>query len=323
MAQFINIEQLKSALERTKQYTEETYEKLGHVHGSDKITKLTGYTMANDNGDMQITVSASDSLNEAIGKLERSIKNIIDNPGNTQVEKHDHNDLYYTEDEIDDMFGELQIPSKDEILGGAKDYTDKAISDLVGQAPELLDTFEELANALNGDETFADTVIEMISGKLSMPEGTTPGNVMVSNGSGIEDSGFQLGKSVPENAEFTDRKVATSVANASKLYLTGCSGETVGELKYNDSIYVSDSGTLVAPTFEGNATSATTANTALSAETAKKVNNPLVIKVGGATQVSYDGSQSTDPVEITAEALGIAQATDAEVKSMLDTVFGN
>ena len=45
-------------------------------------------------------------------------------------------------------------------------YVDTKISDLVGSAPEVLDTLQELSQALGGDENFATTVTTNLAAKI-------------------------------------------------------------------------------------------------------------------------------------------------------------
>lgn len=45
----------------------------------------------------------------------------------------------------------------------SKDYTDARVAELVGQSPDLLDTLEELSNALGNDPNFATTVVDKIA----------------------------------------------------------------------------------------------------------------------------------------------------------------
>jgi hypothetical protein len=52
-------------------------------------------------------------------------------------------------------------------LAAAKGYTDQEIADLVGTAPNLLNTLGELSDALNDDANFAATVTSALAGKAS------------------------------------------------------------------------------------------------------------------------------------------------------------
>lgn len=51
-------------------------------------------------------------------------------------------------------------------LKSAKDYTDSKISDLVGGAPETLDTLKEIATALGEDANLSATLTEQIGKKV-------------------------------------------------------------------------------------------------------------------------------------------------------------
>jgi hypothetical protein len=61
------------------------------------------------------------------------------------------------------------------------DRIDSAVSGLVGAAPELLNTLEELAAALNDDENFATTVENQIASKAPLASPTFTGTVDFSN----------------------------------------------------------------------------------------------------------------------------------------------
>jgi hypothetical protein len=52
-------------------------------------------------------------------------------------------------------------------LAAARGYTDQEIADLVGTAPDLLNTLGELSDALNDDASFAATVTSALAGKAS------------------------------------------------------------------------------------------------------------------------------------------------------------
>ena len=72
--------------------------------------------------------------------------------------KADINNVY-TKKETDTAIQEVSANTINE----SKLYTDKKMADIVGQSPELLDTLEELANALGDDPNFATTVTNQIS----------------------------------------------------------------------------------------------------------------------------------------------------------------
>lgn len=57
----------------------------------------------------------------------------------------------------------------DQALEQSKTYTDKIINKTIGLAPDILDTFEELANALGNDPDFAANVTISLSNKVNKP----------------------------------------------------------------------------------------------------------------------------------------------------------
>lgn len=133
----------------------------------------------------------------------------------------------------------------------------------------------------------------------------------------------------------TDYRVKTTQAQTTKLYLTGCTGATTGELKYDGAVYLdTTAGHLTATQFNGalsgNATTATTATTA------NKTAQSIIIKLNsgtteGTNMFTFNGS-TAKTVNITPGAIGAptnatfqtatAQATDTEVSDMLTTVLG-
>ena len=133
----------------------------------------------------------------------------------------------------------------------------------------------------------------------------------------------------------TDKNVAVSADTASEtLYLTAATGAVTAGLKYNSGVKLNaKTGAITATTFkgalEGNATSATTASACSgNAATATKVNHTLTLQFNGTTSKTFNGS-SDQTFNVTCAAIGAAttadaaKATDAEVNTMLDTLFGS
>ena len=133
----------------------------------------------------------------------------------------------------------------------------------------------------------------------------------------------------------TDSKVNVAADTASEtLYLTAATGAVTAGLKYNSGVKLNaKTGAITATTFkgalEGNATSATTASACSgNAATATKVNHTLTLQFNGTTSKTFNGS-SDQTFNVTCAAIGAAttadaaKATDAEVNTMLDTLFGS
>ena len=103
--------------------------------------------------------------------------------------------LKSTYDTNDD--GKVDAADNADKLGGIaaslyalKTYVDAAVAALVNQAPETLDTLQELAAALGNDPNFATTVANSIGMRIPKVSNPTPGNVPVLTVDGeIEDSG--------------------------------------------------------------------------------------------------------------------------------------
>lgn len=53
-----------------------------------------------------------------------------------------------------------------ETLQGSKNYTDSTVAGFVGTAPDLLNTLQEIAAALNNDPNFATTILQKLAEKL-------------------------------------------------------------------------------------------------------------------------------------------------------------
>ena len=68
----------------------------GHTHTSADVTKMTSYSKAS----AVSAISTSDTLNQAIGKLEKALDG-KQASGSYAAASHNHNDTYYTESEID------------------------------------------------------------------------------------------------------------------------------------------------------------------------------------------------------------------------------
>ena len=104
---------------------------------SDKITVMTGYVKPDSTGD----ISAVDSLNVALGKLEKALDG-KQAAGSYAPSTHDHNTLYYTKQEISDILTNIEGGGSAS-LEAAKAYTDSAIDKLLGEGtPQALDTLK-------------------------------------------------------------------------------------------------------------------------------------------------------------------------------------
>ena len=337
-----------------------------HNQASNTINAMTGYSKPSSTS----AIATTDTLNAAIGKLEKALDG-KQASGSYSTTGHTHDDRYYTESEINTKVSTLES-SISSSLSTAKAYADQKVADLVDSAPGALNTLNELAAALGDDENFAATMTTNLASKSDKGHGhdaaTTTANgfmtaAMVTKLNSIADnanayshptssgnkhvpsggsSGQFLGWSADGTAAWvnnpnTDAKVKTTNSNTTKLYLTGCTSATTGNLQYDSGIYTTTTaGELVATTFtgalNGNASSATTAaacsGNAATATTADKTKSSLTISLNGTSQGAFNGS-SAKSIDITPSSIGAAttaqaeKCTDAEITSLLTSIFGS
>ena len=264
---------------------------------SDKVTSLTGYTKPETTTEILVT----DSLNTALGKLEKALDG-KQNAGDYALREHNHNDAYYTKQEVTDLINEISV-SGDAGIAAAKKYTDDAITALVGNAtPESLDTLKELADALGNDPNFSTTVVNSIAGKADKnhthPDVTITNSGFMSSADKIKLDGIQEnannyvhpdtagykhipaggavgqalvysedGTAVWGTVSSTDQYVKNNLNTTAKAYITGTTSAIteIGEQVFDTGVYLTENvGELQAKTFVGNLTG--TADAALSAE---------------------------------------------------------
>ena len=264
---------------------------------SDKITSLTGYVKP----DVTTGILVTDSLNTAIGKLEKALED-KQNAGDYAFREHNHNDSYYTKQEVIDMIGEISATGSADLVA-AKKYTDDAITALIGNAtPDSLDTLKELANALGNDPNFSTTVTNSIASKADKnhthPDVTTTNSGFMSSADKIKLDGIQEnannyvhpttaghkhipaggatgqalvysedGTAVWGTVSSTDQFVKNNLNTTAKAYITGTTSEAtgIGEQVFDTGVYLTENvGELLAKTFVGNLTG--TADKAKSAE---------------------------------------------------------
>ena len=334
---------------------------------SDKITAMTGYIKPDSTSD----ISTVDSLNVAIGKLEKALDG-KQAAGSYAPNVHDHNNSYYTKQEISEMLSNIESGGSAS-LEAAKSYTDAAISNLVGEGtPEALDTLRELANALGDDPNLAGTLTTEIGKKADKDHTHNEATTSAAGFMSAEDKTKLNGlsnyvhpdtvgyKHIPAGgsagqallwaadgvAEWgtvvtTDQFVKNTLNTAVKAYITGTtnSATNTGDQVFDTGVYLTaNAGELQAKTFigdlTGTATKALSADTcagnAASATTADKTKASLTISLNGVSQGAFNGNQDktidVTPANIGAPSISqfeaaTAQATDDEVRSMLDKLF--
>ena len=322
---------------------------------SDKITAMTGYIKP----DITSAILTTDSLNVAIGKLEKAIDGKQEAGVNVP---HNHNNDYYTKSEIGDMLADISGAGSVE-LAQAKAYTDEKISALIGSdTPEALNTLQELADALADDADFAGTVtVELgkkadknhshdvstqstagfmsaddkkkldgiADGATNYIHPTTAGNKHIPAGG---SSGQALIWSADGTAEWgnvasTDQYVKNTLNQAVKAYITATTSASteVGEQVFDTGVYLTaNAGELYANKFigtlEGSASSAqTSASCTGNAATATTANQT---KSSLSINVNGDSAifNGSKDVEISISAATIGALSTADQAAQDDVI---
>lgn len=306
---------------------------------SDKVGSMTGYTKPETTS----AITERDTLNIALGKLETALdgKQAI---GDYAAKDHNHDDVYYTKNQVDDL---INGSSSDTgaVLEAAKKYTDDKIENLVGTAPEALDTLQELSKALGDDANFAATVTTNLSKKadkdhthdnatetsagfMSAEDKSkllkieneannyihpdTPGNKHIPAGGqpGLvltwAADGVAVWATIPTQ-ENTDTKVTNTLNDSTKAYITGTisSSTNTGEQIFDTGVFLSEN----PGELVANKFVGNLNGTAATAEVAEKTRKVLTINLGYSNSIVFDGSEE-QTVNIDAESIGAVSTTD-------------
>lgn len=290
---------------------------------SDKITVMTGYVKPDSTGD----ISAVDSLNVALGKLEKALdgKQVA---GSYAPGTHDHNTLYYTKQEISDILTNIEGGGSAS-LEAAKSYTDAAINKLLGEGtPEALDTLKEIASALGDNPNLAGTLTTEIGKKADKDHTHNDATTTTAGFMSAEDKakldGIAEGannyvhptdagnKHIPAGgttgqallwtadgtAEWgtvttTDQFVKNSLNTAVKAYITGTtnSATSTGEQVFDTGVYLTaNAGELQAKTFIGDLTGTATKATTADACTGNALTATTADKTKASITISLNGN---------------------------------
>lgn len=290
---------------------------------SDKITVMTGYVKPDSTGD----ISAVDSLNVALGKLEKALDG-KQAAGSYAPGTHDHNTLYYTKQEISDILTNIEGGGSAS-LEAAKSYTDAAINKLLGEGtPEALDTLKEIASALGDNPNLAGTLTTEIGKKADKDHTHNDATTTTAGFMSAEDKakldGIAEGannyvhptdagnKHIPAGgttgqallwtadgtAEWgtvttTDQFVKNSLNTAVKAYITGTtnSATSTGEQVFDTGVYLTaNAGELQAKTFIGDLTGTATKATTADACTGNALTATTADKTKASITISLNGN---------------------------------
>jgi hypothetical protein len=136
---------------------------LGFVNGGQTAT------VAASNDDLQISASNNISLTTSTGDI------ILNADGNVYKSSASPSNALVTYGNLDAYIGDATV---DGSTGNTiTDRIETAVSNLVDGAPDLLNTLNELAAAINDDASFSSTITTSIGGKVSKSGDTMTGDL--------------------------------------------------------------------------------------------------------------------------------------------------
>ena len=201
-------------------------------------------------------------------------------------------------------------------------FADDKVFDLIDDAIDQIGTsMANLKLGANGQKTtlsYGDTKIS----EVTVPYASTASTADIANKLGTANKGaankgiylnagvptemsYELNKTVPSNAIFTDENVKNTLATTTKAYVTGTTSATTntGGQVFDTGVYLdTTAGQLVATTFKG-----ALKGQADSALEAGKVSKALTLKINGTNEKTYDGSSAVE-FNVTASSLGLTNA---------------
>lgn len=128
-----------------------------HTHGANEVTNLTGYEKPISSA----SIEATDSLNIAIGKLERAL-DAKQPSGSYSTTDHNHDDVYYTETETDELLKGKVDTTLLGVANGVATLDENGVvesSQLPSYVDDVLefDTFEDLPDPGEGGKVYVVT----------------------------------------------------------------------------------------------------------------------------------------------------------------------
>ena len=176
--------------------------------------KINGVELINNKSlkDLGIIIPSNEDFTlEGLG--EKSYNSLDDKPKIPKKVSELENDSKYE-----------TVESTDTKIAGAKSYADEAVAHLVGSAPETLDTLEEVAKAIQDNETVVDALNAAIGSKADKTElGTKQDKLTAGDGIDIKDNIISADNNVEFFYNFTTveamQKVIDSMRAGKKAML--------------------------------------------------------------------------------------------------------
>lgn len=150
--------------------TEQEFEDIDVKDGEDGVGVQSieqTVTSTEDGGDNEVTITLTNGVTATfiVKNGSKGADGIIGKDGKSAYEYAKENGYTGTEEE----FAEV-LASTDTILSEAKSYTDTSVAELVGTAPETLDTLEEVAKAIKENEDVVTALNSAIGSKANQSD---------------------------------------------------------------------------------------------------------------------------------------------------------
>jgi len=179
------------------------------------------------------------------------------------------------------------------------------LGNLIAGAPDALNTLKELADAISNDGTFASTMVNALSGKLSLGGGTMTGNINMS-GNTILDVlvSAPTVNSNPVTKAYADSGISTHAAISTNVHGVADMAALATTAATTSAISTHNSRTTDVHGIADTAALATTAATASAISTSVSNHNALTANVHGISDTSLLALKS-EVAAVTATTLGL------------------
>ncbi len=155
-------------------YTTENYLKKYTLTGSGELTDTHNCIVTFPDQDSRTNIASGESHSVLFGKIKRWFADLkaVAFTGRAADLTQDADNRLVTDAEKAgwaDKYTRAEVDNKDaDGLQAAKEYAAQKVAEIVGSAPETLDTLNELADALGNDPNFATSIMALIGGKADL-----------------------------------------------------------------------------------------------------------------------------------------------------------
>ena len=188
------------------------------------VVALINATMSNSDethlGDIDADEVKVDDSNLGLGvtNVQGALEKIVENVGNINNEldnlSSDASEITYNDSTVADALDELSN-ELDNVVSTANSYTDTKVADLVGSAPETLDTLQEVAQAIEENEDVVTALNNAIGSKANQSDLDTT-NTNVDN---LTTRVTNVENTIPKiQASTTDLTAGTSALASGTIY---------------------------------------------------------------------------------------------------------